>query len=129
MPNDRERAEFWKEFILSKCRYPAIEKLRAQFERAEFYDFCDCGCNSFRVKLKSGDVPLLVAPGGSGSIYEANFRLIDHEGTLEIILLAGEDGNLNYVEVDYCANSFPVPETIDVEEPPFHVYASTKLLL
>jgi hypothetical protein len=79
--------------------------------------------------VKSEDVPLLAELGGSGSIFEANFRLTKYEGTLEIILLASEDGNLSYVEIDYCGNSYPVPETVNVEEPPFHVHASTKILL
>lgn len=129
MPNNRERAEFWQEFILAKCSYPAVAKLRAQFDGAEFYDFCECGCNSFRVKVELEGVPILSKPGGTGSIYEANFRLKDHEGTLEIILFAGDDGNLSYVEIDCCANSCPVPETVNVEEPPIHVYASTKICL
>src|SRR2546423_13621489 len=50
MANGPARAEFWKEFVANRCEYPAPDRLRAQLADAEFYDFCECGCNSFAVK-------------------------------------------------------------------------------
>ncbi len=127
MPNDLARAEFWREFILTRSGYPALDRLRSQFVEAEFSEFCDCGCNSFAVKT-CPDIPPLVPPGGQyGSIYEVDFMLKD-EQTLEIILFAGEDGNLAYVEVDCCANSYPVPDVIEPQAEPFHTHASEGLL-
>jgi hypothetical protein len=29
---------------------------------------------------------------------------------------------LDYVELDCCANSYPVPDVIRVKEPPYHVH-------
>jgi hypothetical protein len=127
MANDRSRAEFWKAFIAGRSRYPAPDRLRAQFAEAEFSGFCDCGCNSFAVKV-GGNTPPLAVPGGRyGAVYEADFNLSDGR-TLEIVLFADGCGNLAFVEVDCCANSYPVPDTVEAEDEPFHTRASDSLL-
>ena len=54
--------------------------------------------------------------------------MLKDEQTLEIILFAGENGNLAYVEVNCCANSYPVPNLIEPQEKPFHARASESLL-
>ena len=129
MANDSARAEFWKEFVASRCKYPAADRLHAQLAKAEFCDFCECGCNSFAVKA-SEDAPLLVpsrGSAGSRAIYTADFKMAD-ERTLEIILFADETGNLDYIEVDCCANSYPVPDVIEADAQPFHTWASERLL-
>jgi hypothetical protein len=117
------------EFVTSRCDYPAADRLRAQLAEAEFSGFCECGCNSFAVKA-SQDAPLLLAPdGGVGhrAIYTADFKMAD-ERTLEIILFADGSGNLDYIEVDCCANSYPVPDVIEADAQPFHTWAAEKLL-
>ena len=50
------------------------------------------------------------------------------ERTLEIILFANSDGDLDYVEVDCCANSYPVPDMIEADVQPFHTWSSERLL-
>ena len=129
MANGPARAEVWKEFVASRCNYPAADRLRAQLAKAEFSQFCDCGCNSFAVR-PSQDAPLLVTPdGGVGhrAIYTADFNLSD-DRTLEIILFADGTGNLDYIEVDCCANSYPVPDLIEADDQPFHTWAAEQLL-
>jgi hypothetical protein len=118
MLNGPARAEFWKDFLVSRCGYPAPERLRAQLSEAEFSEFCDCGCNSFAVKAAAGVQPLVRPGGGYGSIYEADFKLSDGR-TLEVILFSDETGNLVYVEIDCCANSYPIPDVIDAPDEPF----------
>jgi hypothetical protein len=127
MTNGPARAQFWKEFVVSRCGYPAPDRLRAQLSDAEFSEFCDCGCNSFAVKVPPGVEPLVPTGGGYGAVYTADFRL-RNEGTLEIILFAGETGSLVFIEIDCCANSYPVPDTIDVDEEPFRTWAAKRLL-
>jgi len=131
MPNGPDRAQFWKEFLVERCDYPAPERLRAQLAEAVFSDFCDCGCNSFAVEVPVGVAPLANArrnpPEGSGAIYTADFEMGDGR-TLEIILFAGDSGNLDYVEVDCCANSYPVPDHISVEGEPFRRWEAMRLL-
>lgn len=127
MLNGPARAEFWKEFVVSRCGYPAPERLRGQLADAEYSEFCDCGCNSFAVKVAQGAQPLVRSGGGYGSIYTADFKLSDQR-TLEIILFADDAGNLAYVEVDCCANSEPVPDAIDAADEPFHTSGAHGLL-
>lgn len=130
MPNDTARAEYWSAFIGSHCHYPAPERLRAQLAIAVFSDFCRCGCNSFAVTIPAtADVPPLARPGGrSGMIFSANFHL-PCDQTLEVALFADPAGNLDYVEVQCCANASPVPEVISIEGPPYQVWASENLLV
>ena len=127
MPNGPVRAEFWKEFVTSRCKYPAADRLRAQLAAAEFFDFCECGCNSFAVKATRDAPPLVLPGGGVGAIYTADFRMADSR-TLEIILLTDETGNLAYVEIDCCANAYPVPDVVEVEGEPFRTWAADELL-
>ena len=129
MANGPARAEFWKKFVTTRCEYPAAERLRAQLADAEFYDFCECGCNSFAVKASKDALPLANTHNGPGhgAVYEADFNMPD-DWTLEIILFANADGNLDYIEVDCCANSYPVPDLIEVGDQPFRTWASKSLL-
>ena len=53
---------------------------------------------------------------------------MDDARTLEIILFAGEDGRLAYIEIDCCVNSYPVPDIIEVHDHPFYTHASATLL-
>ena len=132
MENGAERAEFWKEFILKNARYPAPSRLRSQFDGAKFFDFCRCGCNTFRIEPPEGVKQALIGhaqdlPEGAGaSIYEADFELTDGR-TIEIILFADRNGHLSEVEVDCCANSYPVPDEIEINGPPFHTRAAKGL--
>ena len=131
MNNTPERAEFWQEFICTKCHFPVPDRLRSQFANAKLSEFCDCGCNSFKVSVDANSpVETIAGEGGYGTVFEAFFRTKDDElGSLELFLFADERGNLAYVEIDYCGNSYPVPNDISVVEPPYHVSASKSLLL
>jgi hypothetical protein len=128
MTNDLERGKFWVDFIRQRCPFPSSEKLAAQFRAATLPEFCQCGCNSFKVTVPAeASIAPIAKPGGSGAVFESSFHLPGSNKTLEIILFANEQGNLSYVEVDYCGNSSPVPEVIQISEPPYHVYSSSAL--
>ena len=128
MANDLAKAEWWRDFILARCPYPAIGRLIDQFARATPCDFCPCGCNSFGLSHHADSLPEPIAErGGYGAVFESDFLLSDGK-TLEIILFADNSGCLTFVEIDCCGNSFPVPDIIEVDEPPFHVHSSKKLL-
>jgi hypothetical protein len=133
MQNGPERALYWMRFVLEKSGFPAASRLREQFENAQLTDFCDCGCNSFGVKIPEGaGIPPLLPPTSTSvprrhwSIYEADFMLADGR-SLEIILFADRQGNLSYVEVDCCANSYPVPDKIGIVGAPYRTRASDNL--
>ncbi len=125
--NSSATAAFWIEFLLKECQFPNPAALRKHLENAEFSEFCECGCNSFKVKTASGSEPI-ADPGKYGMVFEANFYLKEEGKTLEVALFTGESGCVEYVEVDCCANSYPVPEVIEVKGAPYHVNASGALL-
>lgn len=125
MVNNQQRAEFWKEFICTKCQFPAPERLRTQFAHAELSEFCDCGCNSFKVTVREdAGVEPIATDGKYGTVFEASFRLAENNWSLEIFLFADDAGNLAYVEVNCCANSYPIPDVVSVKGPPYHVHAN-----
>lgn len=118
MANNLRRARFWSNFVAQRCGYPAPHRLKAHLDGAEFHDFCDCGCNSFAVKVRR-DAPPLISPHDgplSLAFYHADFTMADGM-TIEIILFADAGGHLDYIEVDCCANSCPVPEHVKVGKP------------
>ncbi|MFC3711061.1 hypothetical protein ACFOMD_00670 [Sphingoaurantiacus capsulatus] len=129
MENGPARAEFWKEFISTRCEYPAQSLLRDQLDHAELTEFCDCGCNSFRLRVDPVHAKPLLPPkadpkmGGHGAIYTADFHMPDDKA-LEIIIFADDRGHLYFVEIDCCANSYPIPEDIVVAERPFATWAA-----
>lgn len=132
MENGPARAEFWKGFILDRCQYPSPDLLRDQLDHAEFTEFCECGCNSFSVRVDPVKVRPLLPPKpeprskGHAAIYEAEFKLADGK-TLEIIIFANDHGHLVGVDVDCCGNSYPVPDNVAVDEPPIHTRAAKSL--
>lgn len=133
--NGPAKAEFWKRFVAENCRFPALARLRGQLAKAEFTDFCQCGCNSFGLRIPPGTdlQPLVtprpeVRPDRHAAIYTADFQFADDK-TLEIIIFADDEGNLAGIDVDCCANSFPVPQTVSITDAPIHTWASSNLLL
>jgi len=48
--------------------------------------------------------------------------------SVEIILFAGDTGNLEYVEIDCCSNTYPVPEMVELMEAPYHINISASLI-
>ena len=120
--NNQERAKFWVDIICDKGGYSKPEELKEQFNSSKFSEFCDCGCNSFKVEVdKKENIKPIAKTGKYGAIFECNFNLEEDNKTLEIVLFADKDGYLAYVEVDCCANSYPVPEVIKIKGEPFHV--------
>ncbi len=125
---DSQRLEFWINFIVRNSGFPDSERLAAQFAAASFSEFCNCGCNSFKVTVSGGNEarPIAKPNNHSGAVFSSNFYLEPSGKSLELILFANEAGNLSYVEIDCNANSEPVPESIQVGKP-YHVHASPGL--
>lgn len=54
--------------------------------------------------------------------------MANEDKSIEIILFAGDSGNLEYVEIDCCANAYPVPEVVELMETPYHINISASLI-
>jgi hypothetical protein len=127
--NDAARAAYWRDFILTRCSFPAPGRLRRQFACATFAEFCACGCSSFAVHVSpEARVQPIARPGGHGGLVFDAWVQLDEERTLEIGLLCDQSGNLAFVEITCCANSFPVPDEVADDVRSFHVWSSPSLL-
>ena len=127
--NGPARARFWQDFLLSRSGYPATDRLAEQLSGAEAYDFCACGCNSFRVRANAAARPLTTAVNmqGDAAIYEVDYLLEDGR-SLEIIMFTDGLGNLAFVEIDCCGNSEPVPDRVELATQPYHRRISDSVL-
>ncbi|WP_158683520.1 hypothetical protein [Burkholderia sp. BE12] len=135
MPNDLNRATCWVRFMLEHCPFPNRDALAAQFENAEIVRLCKCGCNSFGLSLAVPDKvpPIAIASSGQPCrmVFETDFRDrngAEGRGSIEILLFADESGHLADVEIDYCGNGIPVPESLDLESTPYNVFVSESLI-
>ncbi len=64
-------------------------------------------------------------------VFETDFRDrngAEGRGSIEILLFADESGHLADVEIDYCGNGIPVPESLDLESTPYNVFVSESLI-
>lgn len=125
---DSQRLEFWINFIVQNSGFPVPERLAAQFAAASFSEFCNCGCNSFKVTISGGNKasPIAKPSDHSGAVFSSSFFLEPSGKSLELILFANEAGDLSYVEIDCNANSEPVPEFIQAHKS-YHVHGSPGL--
>jgi len=57
------------------------------------------------------------------------FHTSEEQRTLEFVVLVAANGQLAGIEVDYCANSYPVPDELVLVEPPYHVRTSAALAI
>ncbi|MDS0848541.1 hypothetical protein [Burkholderia cenocepacia] len=135
MPNDLNQAAYWVAFILEHCPFPNRDALAAQFSNAEIVRLCECGCNTFGLSLAAPDKVPPIAIASSGQpyrmVFEADFwdrREQESLGSIEILLFADESGHPADVEIDYCGNGIPIPETLNLETTPYNVFVSESLI-
>jgi hypothetical protein len=128
MANSEARAAKWARFIASRPEFPVGPRFLAAFEAGRITRLCDCGCNSFDIEVpEDSSIPPLTKPGGYGAVFELMFRTTEERGSLEFTVFVGKSGHLAGVDVDYCGNSFPVPDAPTLVEPPYHVRVSEVL--
>ena len=127
--NTETVAAKWTEFIAGRPEFPAGAKLRAAFQEGRITRLCDCGCNAFEFEVPAEAHANPIATHGSyGSIFELSFEVTDistsERKSLEFIMFVDIRGHFAGIEIDYCGNSFPIPEVLQIHEPPYHVRCS-----
>ena len=126
MANTAVTAEGWTRFLASRTYVPCGALLLKHFESGTITRLCDCGCNSYDLAVPAnGDLePLMATSDRSGAVLMLAFYVRDNsepKRTVEITVFANRDGYLSGVDVDFCGNSMPMPESIEIVEPPFQV--------
>ena len=129
MTTESERIAFWVDFIVSKCMFPKPELLRAQFENADMVFNCKCGCDSFDVNARDVDSVPPLTNVGRCLVYDVSFRIKGKFSPLDILLWTGESNRLEWVEMVYYDNDYPVAGEFEVEEPPLFVNVSEYLIV
>lgn len=101
----------------------------AAFAAARITRLCDCGCNSFDIEVPdAANVEPITEPGSGGCVFNLDFHTSDDAASLSLFVFVDRRGHFSGLDVDYCGNSFPVPEDIRLLEPPYHVHSSSGLL-
>jgi hypothetical protein len=132
LANTADTAARWVEFIAGHPAFPAGERLRAAFRVGKITRLCDCGCNTFDFAVpEDTSVSPLVRTSGYASICEISFEASEaaslERRSVEFIVYADERGHFAGIEIDFCGNSYPVPESLVIHEPPCHVRCSSEL--
>ena len=128
--NSAAVARTWVDFLAVRPEIPWGQRLVAAFDVGEITRLCDCGCNSFDLVVPAeASVAPIARAGGSGAVFDIAFKAQgegppDQLGSLELVVFADTRGHFAGVEVDYCANSYPVPAHLVVADAPYHVSTS-----
>jgi hypothetical protein len=126
MKNTASIARKWTEFLASRPELKAGPTLLAQFLAGDITRLCDCGCNGYEFKLRSGSsVAPLAPPTEKGCVaFQMAFQTETPETSVELLLFVDSSGNLAGLDVDFCGNTCPMPEAVSLVEPPYHVYGA-----
>lgn len=128
MINDIARAQHWTSFLASRAYIPSSDLLLAHFAAGRVTRLCDCGCNSYEISVAPAErlKPLSAPSATGGCVLSLAFKVSgrDDNETLEFGVHVDTRGYLSGLDVDFCANSFPVPDAITLIEPPFHIYGT-----
>ncbi len=124
MKNTLESAKHWVSFIAARPEFACGEKLLTQFGNAKLTNFCACGCQSFNAEVAVGTLIEPIAPQSErgGLAFALEFKTTNPEGSLEFIVFTDKYGNFDGMDVHFNGNTEPVPESIQIEEPPYHVF-------
>lgn len=130
MPSSEATAARWTEFIAARPEFPVGRNLLAAFRAGTISSLCDCGCHAFELHVPEDLPSLRIAhPGDVGSVFELSFEVTaggppGGKGSLELAVFADRRGHFAGMDVDFCANSYPVPEKMVLAERPYHVHSS-----
>ncbi len=124
MANTEEHARRWIGFLAARPEIRNASLLLEHFLRGHITRLCDCGCQSFELRTSdtAGLKPLVPPTGGGGCVFTMAFYTQEPQKTIEFGVFVDAAGYLQGIDVDYCANSFPMPESPTLAEPPFHVH-------
>lgn len=124
--NTEVLARHWTEFVAARPEFTPGRLLLEQFAAGEITRLCDCGCNSYEFKVRSdAQISPLAPPSERGSmVFQLEFQTPEWGKTVGFSLFLDAAGNLSGLDVDYCGNSYPMPDNPQLVEPPYHSYGA-----
>lgn len=123
MVNTVEKAAYWTQFMADRSELRNGPLLLEHFKAGKITRLCDCGCNSYDIDVPAdiGLAPLLPESGNSGCALQLEFYTGEEQRTIGIAVFVKDSGYLAGIDVDYCGNSYPMPDVPTIVEPPFSV--------
>ncbi len=128
MANTADAAARWARYLSGRAYVPRAHLIQQHFASGKIKRLCDCGCESFDLAI-APDVPLesLMPPSNRGGCaLELTYRIVggtDRE-FVDFRVFVDARGYLSGIDVDFCANSAPMPDHVELVEPPFHLHGS-----
>lgn len=128
MTNTVEKAAYWTQFTAYRSELRSGPLLLEHFKAGKITRLCYCGCNSYDIEVPAdvGLAPLLPESGRGGCAFELEFYTGEENRTIGISVFVTDRGYLAGIDVDYCANSYPMPDVPTIVEPPFNVIGVLK---
>lgn len=128
MPNSPEHARWWTEFVAGRGEIRNGPLILEHFKAGHITRICDCGCNSYDIEVAPNErlPPLVPSSERGGMVFQMEFHTNEVDRTLSISLFVDKRGYLSGIDVDLSGNAFPVPEFLQLKEPPFHVYGKMR---
>jgi hypothetical protein len=129
MSNSSDAAARWTRYLSSRAYVPRAPLIQQHFACGKITRLCDCGCQSFDLAIDAGVPlePLMPGSGRSGCALELSYHVVGgREGQDFVSLSVFVDGRgyLSGLDVDFRANSAPMPDDVVLVEPPFHIHGS-----
>ena len=128
MPNTADTAARWARYLASCAYIPRAHLIQQHFAGGKITRLCDCGCQSFDLAIQpeSALEPLMRPSGRDGCALELDYRVVGRPESISVEFQVFVDarGYLSGIDVSYCANSAPMPDDVELVEPPFHIHGS-----
>jgi len=127
MSNGAEAAVRWTRFLASRAYIPRAHLIQEHFAAGTLSRLCECGCQSFDLAISSDAViePLVPPASRGGCALDLGYYVSDvtePRRTVSILIFVDARGYLSSIEVNHQGNTSAMPERVDLEEPPFHIY-------
>jgi hypothetical protein len=124
--NSEAVARRWTEFVAARPEFKPGRTLVEHFDAGRITRLCDCGCNSYELKVPPTAKVVKLAPPSErgGMAFQLEFNTAEAGKTVGFTVFVDAEGYLSGLDVDYCGNSYPMPEAPALVEPPFHQYGA-----
>jgi hypothetical protein len=129
MATSADTAARWTRYLASRAYVPRAPLIQQHFARGKIKRLCDCGCQSFDLTIEP-DVPLeplMPRSDRGGCALELSYHVLggsEAKDFVELRVFVDARGYLSGIDVEFRANSAPMPDHVVLVEPPFHIHGA-----